>query len=454
MGFFSKIGKGIKSAFKKIGRGVKSAFQSFGKFMNKFGVLGQVAMFFIAPHIAGALMKGFGAVWGGIAGQTGAQVVASTAAANATAVAAGQAAGATAAQIAAGKVAETAIANAATASAAAVSAGTTLGAQTAATGLMSGGAVSQAVGSLMQSAGNFVTQGVNVFRNVTEGVTNFIGEFSKTAANKLSGALGFKKVPFADASANFFGAGDSAWKASTDKLGTRMSNLTADKKTIQAFDEIARGNRLSVSTSAVTGEPVTLEKLESTSTTAVDVLDSNPVTVEELGVDVLEVNPADALEVNPADALEANPVKVEELGVEPSPTTTSDSVSLSNTEPKSLLERGQEYIGESWDRAKDQLQDEVTNFGPNIVKRAATTITDIPSLAINTKVNEFLAPDPLTPFVSRGPAQLQIADITGTPDMTGGLPQANYGVQMGTMPYGNAAVIAHYNRYMQTSLTG
>ena len=445
MGFFSKIGKGIKSAFKKIGKGVKSAFQSFGKFMNKFGVLGQVAMFFIAPHIAGALMKGFGAVWGGIAGQTGSQVVASTAAANATAAAAGQAAGATTAQIAAGKVAETAIANTATASAAAVSAGTTLGAQTAATGLMSGGAASQAVGSLMQSAGNFVTQGVNVFRNVTEGVTNFIGEFSKTAANKLSGALGFEKVPFADASANFFGAGDSAWKASTDKLGTRMSNLTADKKTIQAFDEIARGDRLSVSTSAVTGKPVTLETLESTSNTAVD--------LEGTSVDVLEAKPVDVLEANSVDVLEANPVKVEELGVEPI-TTTSDSVSLSSTEPKSLLEKVPEYIGDVWDRTKTQFQEEVTDFGPNVVKRAANTITDIPSLAMKTKVNEFLTPDPLAPFISRGPAQLQIADITGTPDMTSGLPQANYGVQMGTMPYGNAAVIAHYNRYMQTSLTG
>ena len=98
MGFFSKIGKGIKSAFKKIGKGIKSAFKKFGKFMNKIGILGQIAMFFIMPYVGQAL----GSMWTGIAGQTAAQTTAA-ATANTAAVTAGQAAGATAAEVTAGK---------------------------------------------------------------------------------------------------------------------------------------------------------------------------------------------------------------------------------------------------------------------------------------------------------------------------------------------------------------
>jgi len=61
MGFFSKLWKGIKKPFKAIGKAVKSAFKSFGKLVNKAGILGQVAMFFILPGIANAA---FGAIGG------------------------------------------------------------------------------------------------------------------------------------------------------------------------------------------------------------------------------------------------------------------------------------------------------------------------------------------------------------------------------------------------------
>jgi len=64
MGFFSKIFKGVKKVFKKIGKGVKSVFKGIGKFMNKIGVVGQIALMFI-PGIGpmlGGLMKGLGGV--------------------------------------------------------------------------------------------------------------------------------------------------------------------------------------------------------------------------------------------------------------------------------------------------------------------------------------------------------------------------------------------------------
>ena len=75
MGFFKKIFKGIGKFFKKIGKGIKKTFKSFGKFMDKIGIVGQIGMMFILPHMAGALFKGIGgaasAVGTGITGAAG-----------------------------------------------------------------------------------------------------------------------------------------------------------------------------------------------------------------------------------------------------------------------------------------------------------------------------------------------------------------------------------------------
>jgi hypothetical protein len=68
---FSKAWKGIKKTFKKIGRGIKKGFAKFGKFMNKFGIAGQIGMMFIMPGIGSAMMKGFGTVLKGLGAVTG-----------------------------------------------------------------------------------------------------------------------------------------------------------------------------------------------------------------------------------------------------------------------------------------------------------------------------------------------------------------------------------------------
>lgn len=72
MGFFSKVfkkvKKGFKSFFKGIGKRVKKAFKSFGKFMNKIGIVGQIAMSFVLPGIGAALSKTAGAAFKGITG--------------------------------------------------------------------------------------------------------------------------------------------------------------------------------------------------------------------------------------------------------------------------------------------------------------------------------------------------------------------------------------------------
>lgn len=206
MGFFSKVFKSVGKVFKKIGKGIKSAFKKFGKFMNKIGILGQVAMFFIMPYVGAAL----GGMWTGIAGQTAAQTAA-TAATNTAAVTAGQAAGATAGQVAAGKVAETAIASAA-------KAGIVAGK---ATGLMAGGTVAQTVGKVMQFTANTVGKAGTVFNNITKGVTDTLGNFAKTASNNMFGTT-------FDAASNFFTGGDSAFSRSFGG-DSRFQNLTGSE---------------------------------------------------------------------------------------------------------------------------------------------------------------------------------------------------------------------------------
>ena len=191
MGFFSKVFKSVGKVFKKIGKGIKSAFKKFGKFMNKIGILGQVAMFFIMPYVGAAL----GGMWTGIAGQTAAQ-------AGATATAAVTAGTATAAQ-------------------AATAATVAAGGSAAATGLMAGGTVAQTVGKVMQFTANTVGKVGTVFNNITKGVTDTLGNFAKTASNNMFGTT-------FDAASNFFGAGDSAFSRSFGG-DSRFQNLTGSE---------------------------------------------------------------------------------------------------------------------------------------------------------------------------------------------------------------------------------
>lgn len=82
------------------------------------------------------------------------------------------------------------------------------------------GAVGQAAGKVMQFVGNTVGKAGTVFSNITKGVTDTLGNFAKTASNKMFGTT-------FEASANFFGAGDSAFSRSFGK-NSRFQNLTTD----------------------------------------------------------------------------------------------------------------------------------------------------------------------------------------------------------------------------------
>ena len=222
MGFLSSIWKGVKKTVKKIGKGIKSAFKSFGKFMNKVGILGQVAMFFVMPYVGAAL----GQAWTAVAGQTAAQATTAAATANA-AVAAGSA---TAAQ--------------ATLAASAAGTAVAAGGQAVASGLAAGGSFAQATGKLMQFVGNTVSKGASIYSNITKGITDTLGNFAKTTSNKLFGTS-------FDAATDFFGAGDSAWSRSTGNApnltGSKTTVVELDTKTLNAMDKTVTESSFNIS---------------------------------------------------------------------------------------------------------------------------------------------------------------------------------------------------------------
>ena len=243
MGFFKKIFKGIGKVFKKIGKGIKSAFKKFGKFMGKIGVLGQVAMMFILPGVGQLLGK----AWSAIAGQTAGQVAAATAAqTTATAAAAGgaNAAAATAqGASAAAKVTETIAAGSVKgASAEAVAAKTLALGSSKATGLMAKEGLAKGIGKVMQFTGKVVGTPGKVFSSITQGVTDTLGNFAKTASNNIFGT-NFTTAAGETLSGKFFGAGDSAL-ASESAFGrsfgktSKFQNILTKAPTTQTLEAV------------------------------------------------------------------------------------------------------------------------------------------------------------------------------------------------------------------------
>lgn len=72
MGFLSKAWKSVKSGFKKIGKAIKSAAKKVGKFMDKIGVVGQIALAFVLPGVGSALSGALGRGVAALAGSNSA----------------------------------------------------------------------------------------------------------------------------------------------------------------------------------------------------------------------------------------------------------------------------------------------------------------------------------------------------------------------------------------------
>jgi len=168
MGFFKNIVKGVGKVFKNIGKGVTKVFKKFGKFMGKIGIVGQIAMMFILPGIGAALMKGFGALWTGVVGQTAAQGAAAAAATGAATATAATAGGASAAAAAA---------SGATAAA---------GVSTAASGLLgSSSAILRGAGMVLEKGAQFARTIQAGYKTVSQAVTGAFAETGKWIGGKL-----------------------------------------------------------------------------------------------------------------------------------------------------------------------------------------------------------------------------------------------------------------------------
>jgi len=143
MGFFKKIFKSVKKGFKSIGKGIKSAFKKFGKFMNKIGIVGQLALMFTP---IGGMMAGMFSKLGSAAGGVFSKVTGA---------------------------------------------------------LAQGGKLAQGAGKLLEAGAKFAKAGHSAFRTITDGIGSFVSEFSKTALKKIPGME--KIMPsLSSASDNFF----------------------------------------------------------------------------------------------------------------------------------------------------------------------------------------------------------------------------------------------------------
>ena len=168
---FKKIGKGIKKHFKSIGKGIKSAMGKIGKFMGKIGIVGQIALMFTP---VGAMLSGMMGSIGNVAGSMFGKVL-----------------GKAAVQGAAGS------------------------------GLLgSSSAILRGAGTVLKAAGNFAQAGHSAFRTITDGISSFVGEFSKTALKKIPGMENVMPNYLGSGSDTFFGGENSAWGRVSSKVSS------------------------------------------------------------------------------------------------------------------------------------------------------------------------------------------------------------------------------------------
>jgi len=183
MGFFSRVWKGVKKGFKTLFKPIKSVFKTIGKFMNKIGIVGQIAMMFIPIPGLGALMSSMGGALQGVAGTLGA----------------------------------------------------------------SSNIIAQGAGKLLSGALKVGTKIGQGFKTITEGVKTFVGNTGKYLANKIPGVniAGAPKSFFGPGSESVLGRTSASISKNMDTLfgrqvlpaSTPLNNVkapTADLKTIEA----------------------------------------------------------------------------------------------------------------------------------------------------------------------------------------------------------------------------
>ncbi len=98
--------------------------------------------------------------------------------------------------------------------------------------LAKGGKIAQAAGKVLEAGASFAKAGTSAFKTVTEGISNFVGEFSKTALKKIPGMQ--KIMPsLTKASDNFFiadASGKSAWQTVQDNVVANATDVVTNFK--------------------------------------------------------------------------------------------------------------------------------------------------------------------------------------------------------------------------------
>lgn len=383
MGFLSKAWKSVKKVIKKItprklykfankiGKGIRGAFQKFGKFMGKIGILGQVAMMFIMPGV-GAML---GNLFQGVVGVAGTAATATTAA-------------------------------------------------TAGSGLLgSSSALLNAAGNVLKTVGNVVSKGRNIFSNITKGVTETLGNFAKTASNKVFGTS-------FDAAANFFGSGvDSAWSRSTGEL-SRFQNLSKGQG---FFDKIKDATGAIAEESAKTGAMPTYDsvgsrvdaiKTQMNLPEAVAVPEGSSMLAgdisQNLNVEGLESKFSATDLANQADALKSfNPEQWEDFGFTTKGLKGDVSFKIDGTKyytPELNFNRfaeqqnfsvksfkglnfNRDYSGSLLSQAKTAIVEAPKNLGEAGIEMASSAPADYVESALQGKIAEETAPEGLVPNI-------------------------------------------------------
>lgn len=98
--------------------------------------------------------------------------------------------------------------------------------------LAKGGKIAQAAGKVLEAGASFAKAGHSAFKTVTEGISNFVGEFSKTALKKIPGMD--KLMPsLTNANDNFFKVdanGNSAWNTVQSSITENASAVVSNFK--------------------------------------------------------------------------------------------------------------------------------------------------------------------------------------------------------------------------------
>jgi hypothetical protein len=396
MGIFSKIGKGIKKVFSKIGRAIKKQFKRFGKFMNKIGVLGQIAMMFILPGIGNALLSGISGAFGSLVGASAAGTT-TAAATSAATVSAGTAAStavgtgtATAAQTATIKAGEVAAKSLAKQVGKGILEKSAEGIFTATRGtgmLGSSNSFISGAGSVIQSAGNFVSAGVKAFSTVTEGITSFMGEFVKTGLNKLGIDIGSAAPTFGDAWSN---VQNNVMTNASETVNAFNKSIGYQPTTPGKIASYVPKDRITVAGQITKGVTPGLDLTKGPAADLNLVGGISAEAAQSAGLNLADITvpgpqTIDPFKVKP-NLLEAGPTPVMD-GVTTTPTTTPTTVT---PKPKGFFAQIGENIADIPEKVKTSLLELPKKIGEipeTFVDNLTGTITDLPNLAARAALN-------------------------------------------------------------------